>query len=339
MDIQHVVNFPFPTPPDRSSLAIAEKLLGYLGALEAGRITNLGRELSVYPLSPRFSKMLLIGHQQSCMPFTIALVSALIVPDLFIPEAQLNISPLVQDQGELYTNSARNEDSAREQRRKDYNKAHAIFSSRSPTSDALKLFSALCASAYSSSPEKFAQKMFLRPKALQEASQLRSQLTSIVRLNRPGIIDRYEPRLPQPSDKQLTALKQILTAGFIDQVAIRADLSPSPPEVHRKPKRAIDVPYLTLFPSHAGDKRAGEEVDKAVYVHPSSVLARLSPSELPQYLVYSHLQRAAPSAIGAKVPKVRMHALTSVSGNTLAALARGTSLLEYGKPIGKVIAL
>ena len=340
MDLQHVVNFPFPTPPDRNSLATAEKLLGYLGAVDsAGKITSLGRELSIYPLSPRFSKILLIGRQQSCMPYTIALVSALIVPDLFIPEAQLNLSPPVRDQEELYINSAQNEDSAREQRRKNYNKAHTTFSSRSPTADALKLLSALCASAYASSPEDFAQKMFLRPKALQEASQLRSQLTSIVRLNHPGIIDRYEPRLSQPSNKQLTALKQILAAGFIDQLAIRADLSPSPPEVHRKPKRAIDVPYLTLFSSHTSDKRDGEESDRAVYVHPSSVLAHLSPTELPLYIVYSHLQRAAPSAIGAKIPKVRMHALTSVSGSTLAALAQGTSLLEYGKPIGKVVAL
>ena len=335
MDLQHVVNFPFPTPPDRSSLSAAEKLLGHLGALDsAGKITNLGRELSIYPLSPRFSKMLLIGHQQSCMPYTIALVSALIVPDLFIPEAQLNLSPPSQNQEEIYTNGSRFEDTAREQRKKDYSKAHALFSSRSSTSDALKFLSALCASAYASSAEDFAERMFLRSKALQEASQLRSQLSSIVRLNRPGIIDHYEPRLPQPSDKQLRALKQILAAGFIDQLAIRADLSPSPPEVYRKPKRAIDVPYLTLFSSHVSRGQDGEDIDRAVYIHPSSILAHLSPKELPQYIVYSHLQRAAPSMIGGKTPKVRMHALTSVSGNTLTALAQGTSLLEYGKPIG-----
>lgn len=31
-----------------------------------------------------------------------------------------------------------------------------------------------------------------------------------------------------------------------------------------------------------------------------------------------------------------MHSLVSVTGKQIAALARGTPLLEYGKPIGKV---
>ena len=37
------------------------------------------------------------------------------------------------------------------------------------------------------------------------------------------------------------------------------------------------------------------------------------------------------------MPKTRMHALTAVSGKQIAALAKGTPLLRYGKPIGKVV--
>lgn len=338
MDLQHVVNFPFPTPPDRQSLAKAENILKYLGAISSsGKITPIGRDLSVYPLSPRFSKILLLGHQQNCMPYTIAMVAALSISDLFIPENQLDLplkSP--KDPETIYTHADQQADLAREQRRKSYNHAHYLFSRNSPTSDALKLLTAVCASAYASNPQDFCAQHFLNPKPLHEASRLRSQLHSIVHSHRPSLLSTYTPRLPEPSKTQLKALQQILAVGFIDQIAIRADLSPWPPELPRKPSRAIDVPYFPLFPLH--QRRAEDIVDRAVYIHPSSVLAHIPPKELPQYLVYSHLQRGQPATVeGSRKVKTRMHALAAVTGKQTAALAQGSPLLEYGKPIGKVV--
>ena len=344
MDLQHVLNFPFPTPPERHSLEKAERLLTYLNALSKdGKITLIGRDLSIYPLSPRLSKMLLIGHQHSCMPYTIAMVAALAVPEIFIPESQLDLSDPPHDPNSITTTTSTLEASARESRRKAYHKPHHLFSKNSPTSDAIKLLTALCAYAYAPEPSTFCTEMCLHSKALSEASQLREQLTSIVRLNRPGLLSTtYQPLLPSPSEKQLKALQQIAAAGYIDQIAIRADLSPNPPDIPRKPKRAIDVPYFPLFRTHLG--KAVELDDKAVYIHPSSVLASLSPPNLPQYLVYSTLQQS-PSPVSSstnngsaiKTPKIRMHALTPLSGSQLAALARGTPLIEFSKPVGKVV--
>ncbi|KAF7128773.1 hypothetical protein CNMCM5793_003682 [Aspergillus hiratsukae] len=337
MGLHNVVNFPFPTPPSRQGLTKAEKLLKYLGALSAdGKITQIGHRLSTYPLSPRFGKMLHIGPQHGCMPYVIALVSALAVGDLFIPENQIDPAPpKEEDKGDgIYKNSDRLEDTAREQRHKDYARAQRLFSKHDDTSDALKFLSAICAYAYASNGDSFCDQMFLRAKAFKEATQLRQQLTDIVRANNPGLIGAYEPRLPEPTDKQIKALKQIVTAGFIDNVAIRADLAPVPLEMDRTPKRAIDVPYLTLFRSREG--RTTELPEKAVYVHPSSVLARLSPKEMPQYLVYSHLQQSAPSVLSDQVPRIRMYPLAAPSGLQLSAIAHGTPLIEYGKPIGKI---
>lgn len=340
MDLQHVVNFPFPTPPERQSLAKAERLLTYLGALTTdGKITPVGLELSIYPLSPRFSKMLAIGHQHGCMAYAIAMVSALAVPDMFIPESQLDLIAPSRDSEALYSTADRLADTSREQRKRDYNKAHHIFSKNSPHSDAMKALSALCAYAYAPDLEAFAREMFLSPKALKEASHLRQQLSTIVHNSHPAKLpSNYESRLPEPSSKQLKALQQILAAAFIDQVAIRADAAPSPPEMPVKPTRAIDVPYLPLFRSHQG--RVDDLVDVGVFIHPSSVLARSSPKDLPEYVIYSHLQRGRPATIeGAKKPRTRMHALCSVTGKQLAALTKGTPLLEYSKPIGKIVEL
>lgn len=339
MGLHHVINFPFPTPPSQAGLVKAEKLLKNLGALSLdGQVSELGKCLSIYPLSPRFGKMLQIGNAHNCIEYVIALVAALTVADLFIPENQLDVTEIPRDDNQVYTNADRLEDTAREKRRKEYNRAMRIFSKHDEGSDALKSLAAVCAYAYAPDGDRFCEQMFLRSRALKETQQLRQQLTHIVRANNPGLLGEFRARLPEPSDKQVRALKQIVTAGFIDQVAIRADMAPVPPEIARKPRRAIDVPYLTLFPSLDG--RATELDEKAVYIHPTSNLSRFSPKELPQYIAYSQLQRAAASSItGDKTPKVRMHALTTPSGLHLSALAHGTPLVEYGKPIGKVESL
>lgn len=337
MDLQHVVNFPFPTPPDRQSLMQAEKLLTYLGAVSSeGKVTPIGRELSNYPLSPRFSKMLTIGHQHGCMPYTVALVAALASLQLFIPENQLNLSSPTQP--DFYTIEDRLAEDARIQLKSAYNHAHHLLSRHSSTSDAMKGLTALCAYAYAPSKDDFCSDMFLSPKALSEASNLWSQLMSIVRNNNPALLaTNLSLKLPSPLKTQVAALQQFTAAAFIDQIAILASASPSPPDLPRKPTRAIDVPYLPLFPINTNRRAETDIVDIAVFIHPSSVLAHLATKDLPTYIVYSHLQRGTSATIeGAKKPRTRMHALTAVTAKQIAGLAKGTPLLVYGKPIGKI---
>ncbi len=106
MHIDTVTNFPFPTPPDRMSLRKAERLLVHLGALRAdsgyssvvggttgvpldGKITDLGKAMSLFPLAPRFAKILVSGRQHGCLPYVIAVVAALTVGDPFLREEAL----------------------------------------------------------------------------------------------------------------------------------------------------------------------------------------------------------------------------------------------------------
>lgn len=345
MDLQHVVNFPFPTPPDRRSLAQAEKLLSYLGAIShEGKITDVGRELSNYPLSPRFSKMLTIGHQHDCMPYTVALVAALATPSISIPENQLDLS--APPKPEIYTTADRLADESRTKLKSAYNHAHHLFSRHSSTSDALKLLTALCAYAHAPSKPTFCDEMFLHPKALDEATLLRSQLSSLIHNNTPSLLPNpHHLSLPSPSKTQISALQQFTAAAFIDQIAIHHSLHPNPPTLPRTPKRAIDVPYLPLFPINQNRTTSStpDLTDVAVFIHPSSLLSHTPVKDLPTYIIYSHLQRAAPSTISTnesnetKKPKTRMHALTAVTAKQILGLAKGTPLLRYGKPIGKMV--
>jgi ATP-dependent RNA helicase DHX37/DHR1 len=106
MNIDAVINFPFPTPPDRTNLTKAERILTLLGALEppekgkmingivrqgsvGGKITELGRAMSLFPVSPRYAKMLVSGQQYGCLPYVIASVAVLAVGDPFLREEAL----------------------------------------------------------------------------------------------------------------------------------------------------------------------------------------------------------------------------------------------------------
>jgi len=340
MNLQHVVNFPFPTPPDRQALAKAERLLSYLQAVSSGgQVTQIGQTMSIFPLSPRFARILLVGHLHDCLPYTIALVAGLSAPEVFIPEHQAIPKLAEKAEGEEFsfrTNADVIAETAQANVRKAYNMAHKNFCFLDDRSDAIKLLQAVGEFAHEPT-EAWCEAHFVRFKTLREIQQLRRQLVDLLRTNIPGFANlKSDDKLDPPSPKQVQALKQMVAAGFIDQVAIRADKAPVPPPDLRKPRRAIDVPYLPLVPLEG----ASDPSEGLVYIHPSSPLAHLSVDECPDYVVYSYLQRAGAGNVvlsdDEKRPKTRMHALTDVTGGQLAALAKGTPLIGYGKPIKEV---
>lgn len=335
MNLQHVINFPFPTPPDRQSLAKSEKLLTYLSAISSsGQVTQIGQTMSVFPLSPRFARILLVGHVLDCLPYTIALVAGLSAAEVFLPENQAVPTLAAKDDAAIRTTSDILAEDRQANARKMFNEVHRNFCYLDDKSDAIKLLQVVGEFAHEPT-EEWCESHFVRYKVLKEIQQLRRQITDLLRANVPAFINlKFEDKLDPPSPKQVTALKQMVSAGFIDQVAIRADLTPNPPEQYRKPRRAIDIPYIPLMPIHMGQE---VESDRSVYIHPSSPLAHLSTQECPEYIVYSYLQRASQSGLDSeKKPKTRMHALTDATGSQLASLAKGTPLITYGKPIKEV---
>jgi ATP-dependent RNA helicase DHX37/DHR1 len=75
---------------------------------------------------------------------------------------------------------------------------------------------------------------------------------------------------------QVKVLRQLLTAAFIDQVAIRKDLLEE--ATGNKFSTSKGVPYRTIG------------IEEDVFIHPSSVLFSASP---PQYLVYHEVVRSS----------------------------------------------
>ncbi|KAL6879246.1 P-loop containing nucleoside triphosphate hydrolase protein [Trichoderma novae-zelandiae] len=337
MNLQNVVNFPFPTPPNRQMLAKAEKLLTYLSAISpSGQVTKVGTTMSLFPLSPRFARILLVGHLHNCLPYTIALVAGLSAAEVYLAENQAIPALAEKDDTAIRTAADVIAEDRQASVRRLFNQVHKNFCFLDDKSDAIKLLQVVGEFAHEPT-EEWCEKHFVRYKVLKEIQQLRKQITDLLRTNIPSFAAlQYQDKLDPPSPKQVSALKQMTAAGFLDQVAIRADLAPNPPEQYRKPRRAIDVPYVPLVPLHRPGSGSGE--NPCVYIHPSSCLAHVSPQECPEYIVYAFLQRATPSGAldSGKTPKTRMHALTDVTGGQLAGLAKGTPLISYGKPIKEV---
>lgn len=184
MNIDSVANFPFPTPPDRDALRRAEKTLVNLGALEAseatsrigGKITPLGQSMALFPLSPRFAKMIVAGQQHGCLPYVIAIVCALSVGDPFIREANLGDDDEVEHDGgdKALTRAEIQHIRDPEVRAKEERKAlrktfyqvqqrHAALGKG--TSDVFKFLSAVGAYEYEGGSEAFCDSNFLRIKA------------------------------------------------------------------------------------------------------------------------------------------------------------------------------
>ncbi|KAK5993486.1 putative ATP-dependent RNA helicase DHR1 [Cladobotryum mycophilum] len=334
MNLQNVVNFPFPTPPDRRSLANAEKLLTYLSAIStSGQVTKVGTTMSVFPLSPRFARILLVGHLHDCLPYTIALVAGLSAAEVYLHENQAIPALTAKEDTAIRTTADVIAEDRQANVRRMFNQVHKNFCFLDDKSDAIKLLQVVGEFAHEPT-EQWCESHFVRYKVLKEIQQLRRQITDLLRTNIASFKNiKYQDKLDPPSPKQVSALKQMAAAGFIDQVAIRADLAPNPPEQFRKPRRAIDVPYIPLIPLNG----SGSSEDPCVYIHPTSPLAHLSPQECPEYIIYAFLQRATPSGVDSnKKPKARMHSLTDVTAGQLAGLAKGTPLLTYGKPIKEV---
>lgn len=116
-------------------------------------------------------------------------------------------------------------------------------------------------------------------KAMQEIHKLRSQISRIVTANFPEMDAAYHPKLEPPNDVQLKVLRQLLTAAFIDQVAIRKDLV--------IPSAGLDG---DKFASTRGIPYRAVGVNEDVFIHPSAVMYHSSP---PSAVVYQELVRTS----------------------------------------------
>jgi len=324
MHIDTVINFPFPTPPDRSNLQKAETILTHLGALVsspntatgASEITEIGKTMSLFPLSPRFARMLVSGRQHGCLPYIITVVSALSVGDPFLREEALeDQSEDEHDDGDrelanITSEALRAKEERKLRRRAFFHSQQTHSSLGNYCSDVFRVLSVVGAYEFSAGGHKFCGDHFVRPKAMEEIHKLRAQISSIVRTNFPDLDAGFVANLTPPTSIQLKVLRQLIVAGFIDQVAVRKDRVNTSSSSGLQYTTSKGVPYQAMG------------VADDVFIHPSSVLFNQPP---PDFVVYLEVVRTS---------KVWIKGLTAINGSWLSSL--GKNLCTYSKPLKNI---
>ncbi|XP_061623567.1 probable ATP-dependent RNA helicase DHX37 isoform X1 [Phyllopteryx taeniolatus] len=271
LNIEKVVNFPFPTPPSTEALVAAEQLLVSLGALkeplrngsvkeiERARlscpITSLGRAMASFPVAPRYAKMLALGQQQECLPYVIAVVAAMTVREIF---EDLNRPAGSED-----------ETSKLSQRRARMAQMRRLWAGQGPSlllGDVMVMLGAVGACEFAGCTPKFCEENGLRYKAMVEIRRLRSQLTNAVNTVCPQMGVFVDPKMSPPTEHQVVCLRQITLAGLGDHLARRVQAEEL---LDPKWKNAYMTPLM----------------DDPVFIHPTSPLFKT----LPEFVVYQEI--------------------------------------------------
>ncbi|XP_041793874.1 probable ATP-dependent RNA helicase DHX37 [Chelmon rostratus] len=271
LNIDKVVNFPFPTSPSAEALVAAEQLLVSLGALKepprTGRvkemeqarlscpITPLGRAMASFPVAPRYAKMLALGKQQECLPYVIAVVAAMTVREIF---EDLDRPAGSEDESSKLT-----------QRRARLTQMRRLWAGHGVSlllGDLMVMLGAVGACEFAGCTPKFCEENGLRYKAMVEIRRLRGQLTNAVNAVCPEVGVFVNPKMTPPTEHQVRCLRQIVLAGLGDHLARRVQAEDI---LDPKWKNGYKTPLM----------------DEPVFIHPTSALFKT----LPEFVVYQEI--------------------------------------------------
>uniref|UniRef100_H3DER8 DEAH (Asp-Glu-Ala-His) box polypeptide 37 n=1 Tax=Tetraodon nigroviridis TaxID=99883 RepID=H3DER8_TETNG len=276
LNIDKVVNFPFPTPPSAEALVAAEQLLISLGALkeppQASRVKEMERArlscpisplgaMASFPVAPRYAKMLALGKQQDCLPYVIAVVAAMTVRELF---EELNRPAGSNDESATLT-----------QRRARLTQMRRVWAGQGESlllGDLMVMLDtgAVGACEFAGCSLKFCEDNGLRYKAMVEIRRLRGQLTNAVNAVCPEMGTFVNPKMPPPTEQQVVCLRQIVLAGLGDHLARRVQAEDL---LDPKWKNGYKTPLM----------------DEPVFIHPTSALFKT----LPEFVVYQEIMETS----------------------------------------------
>ena len=257
--------------------------------------------------------MIILGQQFDNMPYLIAIVAGLSIGDPFISLEEVDGSAGSQD--------GNNESNSSGFTKRRFEESRQKFSALDPGCDVLRLLCAIGAYEASGAADSFCAEHYLRAMVMKDIRKLRLQITSIVNNQLSGIVARVDltPNLPPPSPLQIRTIKQVVTAAYLDRIAIRADLVDENISKSNT-KNTFRAEYLPM----TAPTGQGSTMEFA-FIHPRSAVANVSTA--PEYIVYSDIRQSQ------KTGRLRLIPLTTVSAREIEPLARGTPLIQYSKPL------
>lgn len=342
MNISNVGNFPFPTPPDKSQLDAAVKLLANIGCTDVsniereggdGVITKLGAAIAKLPIGVRYGKMLLVAAQGNVLDYGIVMVSVLSEASPFAyrkeNEAGNDESSNESDNDSEDMDEVDKNNALRQERQKRKENSNLW---RHDGGDILAKVLASGAYAYAGrgsggASESFACKRFceenaLNPVIMQRIHKMRLHLAKLAkqRLGRAeGIAastGKILATMSPPTKAQENLLKQAISSGLLDNVARRSPQS-------RLQTGGAQVSRSAYFSCRSA-------IQEPLYIDRKSVLYSRDPRQLPEWICYDTLIRKQ-TKDGSTIST--MTNVTPIDPQWLGSLAMGCKILVIGDPL------
>ncbi|MFM7050906.1 MAG: ATP-dependent RNA helicase HrpA [Planctomycetota bacterium] len=254
-------DFPFVDPPSGRALADGRATLVELGASTAeGRLTKTGRAMSLLPLDPRLSRVLIASIEERCLGDALVVVAALAVQD-----------PRIRPQED----------------RANADLAHARF--REPLSDFtsfIRLWRAWRGETRdlgSSARRRWCEKNYLSHQRMREWADTVQQLRELslehfgVRAGEPAEVSGQDAG----EDSGKAALHRAVLAGFASHIGVRNDAVKAERGEYRGPSGTL----FQVHPSSALARRTPNWIVAAEIVETTKRFARICARVQPEWLV------------------------------------------------------
>jgi ATP-dependent RNA helicase DHX37/DHR1 len=336
MNVSNIAKFPLPTPPDRSQIDGAIKLLANLGCLdienmeqtgEDGTITRLGKAVAKLPLGVRYSKMLLVAANANVLDYGIAMVAVLSESSPFSRDGLTNT---LEDHNGDKEEEEEGEDKGAKAREEKERRREVRLKWKHSGGDILAGVLAAGAYAYAGrgaggSAEAAVCRRFCEENELSYAVMLRihkmrkhlarlakSRLSSLegVAVRTGGVVSNMRP----PNKLEESLLAQSISSGLLDNVAMLAP----PGTLSGEHPYGFRSAYISCTRS------------EPLFMDPQSAVYSRDYRKLPQWVCFDQMVRKTTKD---GVPVVIMKIITPIDSAWLGALSKGSQLLRIEEPI------
>ena len=339
LNVSNVAKFPFPTPPDRTQIDAAVKLLANIGCVDLsnveqdsgdGSVTRLGKAVAKLPLGVRYAKMLLVAAQAGVLDYALVLVSVLSEGSPFQLSPNKDIdSDSESDDSDVASMDGIDKAKAKElekhekaKRKRWYHRKGDIFAAMLAVGACTYAGKGAGGASELVATRRFCEENDLNPVIMDRIQKMRKHLASLAMhrmRNAGGIAAKtggYSSNMTPPSAIQERLLVQAVVSGLLDNVALLA-----PPGV-----LTGSYPYGSRS-AYLSSSAISKE---PMYIDGNSTMYSRDFRQLPQWICYDCIVRKVTKD---GTPVKIMKNITPVDPSWLGELAKGTKLLSLGCPL------
>lgn len=339
LKVSSVANFPFPTPPDRTQVEGAVRMLASIGCLNIsnvekhggdGEVTKLGEAVAKLPLGVRYAKMLLVAAEAGVLDYAIVVVSILSEASPF-QSSTSQIEDTSNDGQENDMDSDLDEvDREQMKKSKEQDKKRKRWNHKN--GDIMAAMLAVGAFTYAGrgaggASERLAGREFCEENGLNyvimtRIQKMRSHLASLSK-NRlksaAGVAAKtggFSSKMPPPSKSQELLLIQSITSGLLDNVALLAP----PGSISGDQPFSLRSAYLA----------SSSKVKQPLFLDRNSTVFSRDFRLLPQMVCFDSLLKKT-TKDGTTVTVMKN--ITPVDPAWLGELSKGSRMLSLGGPL------